>query len=219
MRGRSGDRWTAGVAGRSPPELVKALSDAGFSGILIDRYGYADPRAGIESALTAQVGATAWVSDNLRWSFVNLSDYRKGVRPADSPAARQAQRERTLHPLHGEWKAGFYPAEAAERGDFRWCPALGDLEIDNSSASERWAVLRMDIFVGRPPAMVTVTSELGSERLEVTSDEGVAFVRKLRLSPGRHLLRFTSDGKPVDAPNDPRVLIWRVENPALEEVP
>lgn len=72
MRGRPGDLWTARVAQRAPAALVQSLSDAGFAGILLDRFGYPQGNRDIESALVDRSGSGAWVSDDQRWVFVNL---------------------------------------------------------------------------------------------------------------------------------------------------
>jgi hypothetical protein len=41
----------------------------------------------------------------------------------------------------------------------------------------------------------------------------------LELPPGHHVLRFSSDGRPADAPHDPREMVWRFESFAFEELP
>jgi phosphoglycerol transferase len=72
MRGRPGDLWTARVAQRAPAALVQSLSDAGFAGVLLDRFGYPQGNRDIETALVDRSGSGAWVSDDQRWLFVNL---------------------------------------------------------------------------------------------------------------------------------------------------
>src|SRR5262249_14603353 len=48
MRGRWGDTWQSAVSRKPPAELVAALALAGFSGLYIDRFGYADNAAELE---------------------------------------------------------------------------------------------------------------------------------------------------------------------------
>jgi phosphoglycerol transferase len=56
MRGRTGASWQVAVSERPPAEMVRALSEAGFAGIWIDRRGYPDAARSLESALTRLSG-------------------------------------------------------------------------------------------------------------------------------------------------------------------
>src|SRR5262245_1664431 len=51
MRGRWGDTWQSAVSRKPPEELVASLAAAGFSGLYVDRFGYADSAAELERDL------------------------------------------------------------------------------------------------------------------------------------------------------------------------
>jgi phosphoglycerol transferase len=91
MRGRPGDLWTGRMAQRTPTEMVRTLSDAGFAGILLDRYAYPEGNRDVETAIVDCVGSSAWVSDDQRLVFVSLADHARDVRPPPSPAPHPAQ--------------------------------------------------------------------------------------------------------------------------------
>jgi phosphoglycerol transferase len=80
MHGRAGDRWQRAVAEKPLPEMVQSLVLAGFSGIYLDRLGFADNGAATEAELSRLLGAGPLVSGNGRLSFFNLAGYRGELR-------------------------------------------------------------------------------------------------------------------------------------------
>jgi phosphoglycerol transferase len=73
MKGREGDAWQRRVAGQPLPEMVKTLVAAGFGGIYVDRFGYADQAAQMEAALSKLLETEPIVSGDRRLAFFNLS--------------------------------------------------------------------------------------------------------------------------------------------------
>ena len=95
---------------------------------------------------------------------------------------------------------------------------FSEIAVDNGGSVTRKVSLRMTAIAGRPPASLEIGGDLTS--LHVQLDRApVPIALSLDVPPGRHLVQFRSDGKPVVAPNDPRVMVWRAENPVLEELP
>ena len=56
MRGRSADKWQKAVAALSVPEFLECLRQAGFSGVYVNRQGYADNAAMLRQELAQQLG-------------------------------------------------------------------------------------------------------------------------------------------------------------------
>jgi phosphoglycerol transferase len=73
MKGREGDAWQRHVAGQPLPEMLKALIAAGFRGIYVDRFGYADQGAAMEAALSKLLRIEPIESGDRRLMFFNLS--------------------------------------------------------------------------------------------------------------------------------------------------
>ena len=74
MRGREAD-WQEYTSRQPPPELVDAITAAGFDGIYLDRNGYADPS--VENGIAAALGGvTPLVSDNGRFAFFDVRPHR-----------------------------------------------------------------------------------------------------------------------------------------------
>jgi phosphoglycerol transferase len=72
MKGRDTDRWLAGVSGQPVERMLHSVASAGFAGIYIDRYGYADRATALESQLRLLLGGDPIVSENGRLSFFPL---------------------------------------------------------------------------------------------------------------------------------------------------
>jgi phosphoglycerol transferase len=73
MKGRETDRWQREVTRQPLKELVSDLAVAGFSGIYIDRQGYADGGASLEAGLAGLLKAEPMVSDNQRLAFFRIT--------------------------------------------------------------------------------------------------------------------------------------------------
>jgi hypothetical protein len=76
MKGREGDLWEKNVAAMQTKAMVTALVSAGFNGIYVDRFGYADQGAKLESELADALNTTPIVSSNQRLSFVSFAKAR-----------------------------------------------------------------------------------------------------------------------------------------------
>lgn len=76
MIGREDDLWIRHVSGEPADQMVSTLTAAGFAGIWIDRYGYADRGASIEDQILKVVGREPLVSENGRRSFFLLDPSR-----------------------------------------------------------------------------------------------------------------------------------------------
>ena len=73
MKGRPTATWHQDVAGKPAAEMVKALSAAGFSGIFIDRFGFADRAGQLEAELRSLLGTRPLVSADQRFSFLAMA--------------------------------------------------------------------------------------------------------------------------------------------------
>ncbi len=76
MRNRDGDVWQRHVTVKPLHALVEAVAAAGFSGIYLDRYGYADRGAELEAQLAKLLETAPVVSPDQRLTFFNFNQYR-----------------------------------------------------------------------------------------------------------------------------------------------
>src|SRR5262249_20578499 len=108
MRGRWGDTWQSAVSRKPAEELVASLAAAGFSGLYVDRFGYADGGMELEKDLARVLGRAPIVSGQGRLAFYNLTDYAARLKQRYAEPDWQALQERVLalQPVN------FVPAEA-----------------------------------------------------------------------------------------------------------
>jgi phosphoglycerol transferase len=216
MRGRAGDSWNSQLSQLPLGRLVETLAEAGFHGILIDRYGYRDAGAELEAALGGLLGVKPLVGGaDDRLVFFSLADYSRRTLGDLPPAERQRRRELAVHPILFQWAAGFYNAERSESGPFRWCADSCDIAVENPSPVERRVSLAVTLGAAQPPARLSLDGDLLNREMTLTQG-GTRLQETLTVPPGRHLIRLRSDSRP--APGDPRRLILRVENPVIDQL-
>jgi phosphoglycerol transferase len=210
MRGREGDVWQASVSNKPVPEMIETIVLAGFEGVYIDRFGYADNAAKFEIELGNLLGANPLVSENQRLSFFNLSAYQQKLREKYSAQEWEAKREEALYPLLATWSGGFSGLEGTPGNEWRWCGPSGELTLDNQALRTRRVTLETS-FATATEGSLRIESQFFSEEVK-TSPEPKPFLKTLEIPHGKHMITFNSDAKKVYAPNDPRVLVFRVIN-------
>jgi hypothetical protein len=220
MRGRHADLWAVATVARPLPEMLATLSDAGFSGLLVDRAGYRDDGAAIERDLATLLQVRPTVSDHARFALFSLAEYSTRAAAGLSPAEREERRTRALHPLLLRWGDGFFGLETPARAPpFRWCQRTCELQIINGAPRPRPATLSMTLVPASAPSRWTVSGTLLREETPLAT-AGTPYTRRLLVPPGTHTLRMTATNPPVDEPSDPRTMVWRAEAATLvEELP
>ena len=73
MKGRDGDSWQRQVVEKPLSEQIETLAAAGFRGIYVDRYGYADQAAELEAKLSVLAGTKPIEAANQRLVFFSLA--------------------------------------------------------------------------------------------------------------------------------------------------
>lgn len=73
MHYRPTDQWQQRVASEPPDQMVQALTNAGFSGIFIDRYGYVDNAAALEAQLRNLLKSEPITDSRGRYLFFRLN--------------------------------------------------------------------------------------------------------------------------------------------------
>jgi phosphoglycerol transferase len=95
VRGREGD-WQGALVRLDPPAALDALTAVGFSGLMIDRAGYDDGGARIESQYTQTLEQAPQVSPDGRLLFYDLRPWSRALRERLSPAQIDELRSKTL---------------------------------------------------------------------------------------------------------------------------
>jgi hypothetical protein len=205
LTGENGD-WGRDAARLAPEALLRRLALAGFSGIWLDRFGYADSGAAIEGAITALTGTVPIISPDGRYAFMDIQEFAHGVAAAfgvEYPAVRQ----RTLAPVTVRWRQGCYPEERNAGRAWRWCRRRPRLEIQNPLGEPRLVMLRTTVLTQEPTKQRV---HIASDRFvnDVFADmNGTPYEQAIRLGPHETLeVRMSFNGPFAQAPDDFRRL-------------
>lgn len=212
IKGREGDLWQRSISALPLPEFVESLSFAGFNGIYVDRYGYGDKGAAIESELSKLLGTTALASDSGRLAFFPLLNYSQQLRAKYTEQEWLEKQELTLNSLLLDWRNGFSGEESSPQMTWRWCSSRGELDLYNTSKRNRKVVLEMSLSTAyEQESNLTIRGPIYSDQLKINIQPR-SYTMTLTVPPGHNVLEFVSDAERVRAPNDPRDLRFRIDN-------
>jgi len=118
-----------------------------------------------------------------------------------------------------EWEDGFWGVwEGAPEYSFRWCSSEGTLIINNTSDKDRKFIMIADFQTGYPElSNLKIEGTLFNENLKI-NNSGYHYEKEITITPGSHAIKFSCDAERVDAPTDPRYLVFRVVNFQMVEI-
>ncbi len=213
MKGRDDEAWQKLLTSKPVPEMIEAVTLSGFQGLYLNREGYNDSK--VETEIEAALGKPQFISENGRLVFFDLRSLNSQLQAkyADQFAAK---REEALHPLLLVWVEGCAELEGPPENPYRWCSAIGELEITNGSVQPRQ--VKLDTTISTENDATLSVSGLLNEQVK-TGKEPLAFSRTFTIPPGKHRISFRSDGRRVLAPGDFRYLVFKLGNFKIESVP
>ncbi len=210
VKGREGDLWQQAISEKPVNEFLDILVCAGFRGIYIDRYGYSN--TGIETKLSSLLGTKPLISDNNRLVFFNIEEYSNKLKETYSEQEWNMKEYEALHPLLLSWKKGFSYFESDSIMNWRWCASEGELYITSTSQNSKKITLEMTVGTGYEEfSYIKLESDLFTDTIQVNS-AGTGYSKKITVTPGKHIIKFSCNAKRVEAPEDSRFLIFRVIN-------
>lgn len=217
IKERDNARWQMSTVNLPTDQFLETLSLAGFSGVYVDRKGYADNGAELEAKLRSLLSIEPLVSANNQMSFFNLGEYNSKL-TEEYGGDLESKRQMVLHPLTPEWTGGFSGLESSAELNWRWCSSEGELVINNALNEERKLKLEMDLATGYEElANLSLDGPLISEKLKINMKPTV-YSKSITVPPGRYVIRFACDAKQVYAPLDSRSLVFKVMNFSLQEM-
>lgn len=217
IKDRDTARWQMTTANLPMDQFLEAISVGGFSGVYVDRKGYADNGAEVEAKLRGTLGVEPLVSGNNQMLFFDLGAYNSKLAQKYG-GELGAKRQTVLNPLTPEWTGGFSGLEGTDDLNWHWCSSEGELVINNSLKEDRKLTLEMGLATGYEElANLSLDGDLISEKLKINV-RPTAYSKIITIPPGRHSIRFTCDAKRVDAPLDKRSLVFKVINFSVQEL-
>ena len=212
MKNRPGDLWLKQISALPVEQMVETLAFAGFSGIYVDRNGYTpDEAAALEAQLRNALQIGPIESEDRRLVFFKTTDYISRLRQTYSDSDWRAKEALTLHPLILDWRGGFSGLESSPEKTWRWSSSEGELRFHNTSQQPRRVSIEMSFVSGYDEFADVTISGLVSDQLKANANP-VFYTKTMTVPPGESIIKFACNGRRVDAPLDPRVLVFRVEN-------
>ena len=217
VRNRDGDRVQKVVAALPTEQFVQSLAFANFTGIYLDRDGYQDNGAMKEAELSQILQSKPLISSNGRLVFFNITDYAVRLRSKYSDAEWEENKQLSFHPVLEDWSGGFFQLESGPGKTWRWCSSEGELHLRNISHRPRTIKLEMAFATGYEQFDEFHISGLISEQLNINSTPSF-YLKTITVPPGESVITFRSSAKRVNAPLDPRHLVFRIEDFKMTEL-
>lgn len=217
VSGREGGEWVRQTSNLPAKEMLKRLSAVGFSGVWIDRLGYA-PGASPEREIQEALGSQPLQRSDGRIAFYGLRAYTEQLRTSDPHHNAYVAQQYALHPIEITFPTGFYAEERNDKQTWRWCSRHGVMQLHNALPQPRTLRLAMTLQTsGAKPETITISAAGQSERIELTTNTE-SYARKIQLPPmGTASVSFDCECKPINAPGDSRSLYFALVNPRVVE--
>ncbi len=212
MKGRPSD-WASQATSTPARALVAQLVAAGFSGIWLDRYGYADNGAQMAGELQSAIGAPPLTSDNGRFMFFDLRRVAARLRAQYPVGVRAGLRAALLNPLEISWAAGFY---GPENDGSRWALSSARATVTNRANVPRRAVIYANVqTLAHHSAHLTVTAPRGVTKTFVIGPQPHVIKLTFTAPPGTSTVTFASNAPANLTPGDPRQLAVHYGTPVI----
>ncbi|MDQ6797965.1 MAG: hypothetical protein M3011_08090 [Actinomycetota bacterium] len=231
MRGRPAD-WSAALGGAPLETFLDRVVDAGFSGVYVNRDGFADRGATLEEGLAKRLGPPAVVSREGRQSFYDLRPWATRERASLTPADQADRRRQVLHPVGIHPGSGAYPVELTPpqagyagllytpalpgQSSGWWAGATTSVELVNPLPGDR----RVTVAFGAaavPGATGTLEADAGSAHLSIPlAGDAVPVRLETVLPPGASTLRFVSTVPTPPLP-DGRSVSFRITDLRIDD--
>ncbi len=130
MKGREAERWQTEIAAKPLPEMVQSLVSHNFSGIYVDRFGYADSEK-VVNELSQIIGSAPLTSRNGRLVFFNIS--KAGERPLVTPPP--------VEPVITEFSCDLVANAMPKQMNLGQAKVIIDVEVTNRSGIKWLAFL------------------------------------------------------------------------------
>jgi len=109
------------------------------------------------------------------------------------------------------WSGGFYALEKERSRTWRWCSSSGELLLRNPGAATETEIRMIVASSQAMPPPLSITGPGFADSVAI-SPAGTEFSQRFLVPQGSSVIRFSSPATPLIAPNDPRKLVFRVED-------
>jgi hypothetical protein len=210
--------WESVVVNEPLALMLAEVSAAGFKGIYVDTFGYADGGAALTSALSSELGVKPLVSEDGRLLFFNMTPYNQRLHLRYTKAQfRQLEADAT-YPLQMNFGTGFYGPEAQGANNWHWAVQRSSLDLFNPSKTPRFVNFTATAATElAKPSSLAVTYPSNITVHTTINSHGTALSAHLTLAPGHNEVRFLTDTPLAQYPPDTRQLALQLRNAMISE--
>jgi phosphoglycerol transferase len=172
---RRKEDWPAALVDKPLGLVLPSIAAAGFEGLMVDRFAYADRAGRLETALTAGLGVAPTVSPDQRFSVFDLRPYASeltATHPLEEIEGLASATLRPLRPVPGEGLTQVVVGSAYAATYLVDAPE-SQLLVENPSETERRAMVELS---AAPPGAAVEVALPDGRRLTSIAD------RPLRVS-------------------------------------
>ena len=208
LSGRPDGEWVRQTSHLPAKNMLNRLSDAGFSGIWLDRFGY-KPDVSPERAIGAELGIQPLQRSDGRIAFYDIRAYTKRLRASERSSNARLREEYASHPAEVTFPAGCYSEEHNDKQIWRWCSKHGVMQIHNPLSLARTLKLSVLVQTGSSkPETILISTAGVSEKFAATINT-VPYNQTIQVLPqGSVTMSFDCECEPVHAAGDPRSLYF-----------
>jgi phosphoglycerol transferase len=194
MKGRSQD-WLASHASDDVSLLLPAAVGAGFRGLYLDQYGYADGGALITWQIVATLGYNnAILSSDGRLVYFDLRRYAQALARRVPSAEEELAGQALIHPTATTFSGGFYGTESDGTSTWRWMKEKASVALANTVGRPK-PVSVSAVLSPPTPGPTTVTVRWPDGRRQTLGLKKAKRVRRtLTLPPGSSTLAIQAVG-------------------------
>jgi len=193
IKGRDADYWYKDLSMKSIDLQVKTLEEAGFSGLVINRNGYADNAQEIEKSLMELLHITPIISDNKQLAFFKLTPRGHTI---------------IMPPVFN----GFYEWEG-EAGTFRWAGDNANILWINNEDKPKEEKISFEMGSLIPRGITVKLNGKIIDNFSITPGVPSPHSYTLILTPGRNSIEFiTPESSVTPGGLDTRNLSFSIAN-------
>ena len=212
MKGRYWDAWQGRLLAWPIEDVVEAAAVAGFGALYVDRNGYADRGASIQTTLRG-MGLTPIESLDGRLWLYDVGPYAAGLRDKLGPLEWSRAHETVLHPLVLRWLPLCSGLEGGAGHDWRWCGSQGGFTLENSSRRVGRVEIHGSLAAATGGACsLRIYGPGWEETVPLNSASLQPVSHSLEIPPGTSTIRLSSNCRRLLTPSDPRPLVFRIDN-------
>lgn len=212
MAGGPRDEWIRELSSEPVPEMLKRAVWAGFRGVYIDRQGYPDAAAAVESRVRAQTHTDPIVSEDGHFSFFSLESYATALKQKTPPQQwRKLTSEVNPH-FVVIFPSGVYAPQIAGDEEWRWCKQEGALEIFNTTGRTQKVNFRGTLISATPTKSFVFFRDSQQHFRATATSAGNDFNWTVALKRGANRIDFHTNAPRASDPKDPREMYFRMED-------